>query len=114
VSGVLVINLVLAVMVWGLLGLVVAVVLWATGADPGEGEQDGGDDWRRGPPPPDPPRPVRPSGGHTHPAGAPCRQPVGGPAGRVVTSPRRVVTRRRGDLTHTPRVPSSPRPPACR
>ncbi|HWE12583.1 MAG TPA: hypothetical protein VG365_03675 [Solirubrobacteraceae bacterium] len=119
-SGALVVNVLLGLMVWGLLGLVVAAVLFSTSGDPDEDDHDGGDDWRRGPPRPDPPRPVRPTGGRAHTAAHRCRQPVGSPAHRTIPSASspRARPRRRGDLTHSPRTlhtrrtPASTRPPA--
>jgi hypothetical protein len=116
VSAALVVDVLLGLMLWGLLGLVVAAVLFSTSGDPDEDEHDGGDDWRRGPPRPDPPRPVRPTGGGTQTAAHRCRQPVGGPAHRTIPSASslRARPRRRGDLTHSPPTPHTPRTPGLR
>jgi hypothetical protein len=100
-SGVLIINLALALAVWALMLAVVVVVLWATSRPPDHSEgDDSGPDWRR-PPQPDPPEPPRPTGLAGLPGASRSRHPArGGLATRPLTLSRAGTTRRRGDLCH--------------
>jgi hypothetical protein len=103
VSGVLIINLALGLVVWALLLAVMAVVLWATSKPPDRGgSDDNGPDWRRRPRP-EPPEPPRPTGLTGLPAAQRSRQGAsGGLATRPLTVSRAGSPRRRGDL-HLPR-----------
>ncbi|HWD74327.1 MAG TPA: hypothetical protein VG371_04265 [Solirubrobacteraceae bacterium] len=100
-TGVLILNLALGLVVWALLLAVVVVVLLAM-SDPADRDypDDSGPDWRR-PPQPDPPQPPRPTGLAGLPGAQRSRQPArGGLATRPLTGSRAGSARRRGDLCH--------------